>query len=72
MLFGSEYFTYIVVAGEHNLKEKDGFEQESNIAEFIVHPGYSEVGVGAESFPETRDADAVDFIAASAAASTKM
>jgi len=41
-IFDTKYFTYIVVAGEHNLKEKDGFEQESNIAEFIVHPGYSE------------------------------
>ena len=39
----TEYFTFIVVAGEHDLTKVEGSEQESNIAEFIVHPGYSEV-----------------------------
>lgn len=35
-----KYFTYIIVAGEYNLKVKEGTEQEGEIAEFIVHPGY--------------------------------
>jgi len=38
----TKYFTYIVVAGEHNLKAMEGSEQVGEIAEFIVHPGYSD------------------------------
>lgn len=37
-----KYFKYIVVAGEHNLKKKEGTEQEREIAEFIRHPGYTD------------------------------
>ena len=33
----------MVVAGEHDLTKKEGTEQMSDIAEFIVHPDYSEV-----------------------------
>lgn len=37
-----KYFTYVVVAGEHNLMAKEGSEQIREIAEFLVHPGYSD------------------------------
>lgn len=37
-----KYFTYIIVAGEHNLQVEEGTEQVREIQEFIVHPGYSD------------------------------
>jgi len=43
-IFDTKYFTYIVVAGEHNLMVEEGTEQTSVVKEFIVHPRYQEKG----------------------------